>query len=360
MCPENACEFYYYALQDANYNVLGVVTSGSWGARLVERYEYTPYGQRTVYSHGHVTSDINNDGYVGLADSDAVLADWNQDLTGPDPSDLSGDGYKSLPDLDAVFGNWNKGISPANNNDPLVTHPRLHSARFSSNGVAGLGPALCEVGHQGLFHDEEFGSQGGLIHNRARTLHPRLGRFVQRDPFGYVDGMSLYQYIQSKPVLRMDPTGQYADITAHRADKHWEEEGKYVGHEWIEIGGTYSAGFWPTGSLWGSKGEIKSPDPYEGDRSGPMWQTVKVDTTFFGLFNRHMYHPERRTRSDGRNGYRWLEDVGCCKDKSEPDVIECIKKWADYYDLYEDYHLDGNNCRTFVQMALTWCCLEKQ
>ena len=47
---------------------------------------------------------------------------------------------------------------------------------------------LCEFGHQGLMHDEElpWGHGGGLIHNRARTLHPRLGRFMQRDPLGYV------------------------------------------------------------------------------------------------------------------------------------------------------------------------------
>jgi len=40
--------------------------------------------------------------------------------------------------------------------------------------------SLCEIGHQGLMHDKEF----GLIHNRARYLHPVLGRCVQRDPMG--------------------------------------------------------------------------------------------------------------------------------------------------------------------------------
>ncbi len=45
-------------------------------------------------------------------------------------------------------------------------------------------------GHQGLYHDEE----ADLIYNRARMLHPRLARFTQRDPLGYVDGMSAYAY----------------------------------------------------------------------------------------------------------------------------------------------------------------------
>ena len=43
---EQVCETKYWALQDANYNVLGIVDSSG---DLKERYEYTPYGQRTVY-----------------------------------------------------------------------------------------------------------------------------------------------------------------------------------------------------------------------------------------------------------------------------------------------------------------------
>ena len=42
-------------------------------------------------------------------------------------------------------------------------------------------------GFQGLRHDQE----SGLIENRSRVLHPLLGRFLQRDPLGYTDGMNL-------------------------------------------------------------------------------------------------------------------------------------------------------------------------
>mgnify|MGYP006294570813 FL=1 len=38
--------FPFWVMQDSNYNVLGLVNNAG---RLVERYEYTPYGQRTVY-----------------------------------------------------------------------------------------------------------------------------------------------------------------------------------------------------------------------------------------------------------------------------------------------------------------------
>ena len=43
----------------------------------------------------------------------------------------------------------------------------------------------------------------------ARAVyHPRLGRFLQRDPIGYEDGMGLYEYVASDPTVGRDPTGQ--------------------------------------------------------------------------------------------------------------------------------------------------------
>ncbi len=42
---------------------------------------------------------------------------------------------------------------------------------------------------------------------RSRMYHPSLGRFMQRDVFGYVDGMSLYQYAGGNPIVATDSTG---------------------------------------------------------------------------------------------------------------------------------------------------------
>ena len=82
----------HYALHDANYNVIGLVdTDGD----LVERYEYTPYGQRTI--------------------------------------------YKS-----------------AGSDDALVMAPILESQRVQVSGID-QPYGLCDFGHQGLLHDKEFG-----------------------------------------------------------------------------------------------------------------------------------------------------------------------------------------------------------
>jgi RHS repeat-associated protein len=60
-----------------------------------------------------------------------------------------------------------------------------------------------DVGHQGLSHDIE----SGLVYNRNRVYHPAIGRFMQRDPLGYVDGTSLYEAVGSNPIMITDALG---------------------------------------------------------------------------------------------------------------------------------------------------------
>ena len=41
----------------------------------------------------------------------------------------------------------------------------------------------------------------------ARYYHPTLGRFINRDPNEYVDGLNLYNYTGNNPILLTDPMG---------------------------------------------------------------------------------------------------------------------------------------------------------
>ncbi|MFP4054841.1 MAG: RHS repeat-associated core domain-containing protein, partial [Phycisphaerae bacterium] len=194
---ENACERFFWALQDVNYNVLGIVTRSGG---LIERYEYTPYGQRTIFSRSWMLDDLNGDGTCSLADLSLVGAE--QGSTDASAADLNGDG---IVDDDDDFTSWDASIMA----DPLVMNPTLESFRTDSQCLAtgGYG-SLCDIGHQGLLHDREFGpAAGGLIHNRARTLNPTLGRFMQRDPLGYPDGMNGYSVCRSNPGIYRDPDG---------------------------------------------------------------------------------------------------------------------------------------------------------
>ncbi|CAN5370455.1 hypothetical protein BH09PLA1_BH09PLA1_12260 [soil metagenome] len=136
---------HYWACQDSNYNVLGVIDSSGV---LVERYQYTPYGKRTVF----YSAGANDVGCYGSIMASRRRVSDDQPFGGPTAY------------------------------DPI---------------------AICEIGHQGLLHDEE----SGIVYNRARHLQTTLGRFMQRDPTGYHDTMTLIQYESEDPVSVLDWSG---------------------------------------------------------------------------------------------------------------------------------------------------------
>ncbi|NBB95343.1 MAG: hypothetical protein GVY16_06340 [Planctomycetes bacterium] len=111
-----------YYTNDANMNVTSLVEESG---TVIERYAYSPYGERTVLD-----------------------ADWSADADG-------------VSDVDNTLG------------------------------------------HQGLHLDTE----SALYYNRNRYYSPALGRFITRDPLGYVDGMSVYEYAKSTAVNMTDPEG---------------------------------------------------------------------------------------------------------------------------------------------------------
>jgi len=52
-----------------------------------------------------------------------------------------------------------------------------------------------------------FAALLAVIPDASAFYHPQAGRWIQRDPEGYVDGMSLYEYVQSGPITKVDPLG---------------------------------------------------------------------------------------------------------------------------------------------------------
>jgi RHS repeat-associated protein len=49
----------------------------------------------------------------------------------------------------------------------------------------------------------------GMYHFAFRSYSPELGRWMQRDPLGYVDGVNLYQYALCSPLAFVDPLGRF-------------------------------------------------------------------------------------------------------------------------------------------------------
>lgn len=63
--------------------------------------------------------DQNGDGFVGIADLNIILGDWNKTVPpASEMADPSGDNYVGIADLNIVLGNWNAGTPPAANAVP--------------------------------------------------------------------------------------------------------------------------------------------------------------------------------------------------------------------------------------------------
>jgi RHS repeat-associated protein len=99
---------------------------------------------------------------------------------------------------------------------------------------------VSDVANNILYCGYHFDAETTLYHVRNRMYNAELGRFITRDPLGYVDGMSTYGYLSQHPNHATDPSGfeeqkpggsanstdhykqivQHKTITAEQAQKH--------------------------------------------------------------------------------------------------------------------------------------------
>lgn len=62
-----------------------------------------------------------------------------------------------------------------------------------------------------LFAGREYDQESGSAYLRARNLMFSIGRFTQKDPFLYIDGLNDLNYVSNSPVVRYDPYGLTSD-----------------------------------------------------------------------------------------------------------------------------------------------------
>jgi RHS repeat-associated protein len=72
----------------------------------------------------------------------------------------------------------------------------------STGEPAGITPAVNNL-YQGMALDPVT----GLYYARNRNYSPSLGRWINQDPAGYINGANTYQFVMSNPVGNVDPWG---------------------------------------------------------------------------------------------------------------------------------------------------------
>ncbi len=160
-----------YYCQNWRADVSAIVTSGGV---MVEWDKYTAYGIPISLPAG----DTDSDGDCDSSDESAIHVwavgydvRYDYDLDG----DIDGDD-ETLANANTASTGWNV---------------------LSAAAVAN------RIGYAGYQKDINL----DLSHVRNRVYSPELGRWTRRDPFGYIDGMSLYEYVNSSPASFGDPLG---------------------------------------------------------------------------------------------------------------------------------------------------------
>jgi len=170
-----------YYCQNWRADVVAITTSEGFP---LEYIRYSSYGEPTVYP----VSDINMDGVVNTTD----LTEWALLQGGASTnaayatSDINFDGSEDSLDGDLFY----------------------FDSYLPNSGLSGKGklssPAVGNrIGYAGYAWDPSIKA----YHVRHRVLLPEIGRWSRRDPIGYVDGMSLYEYAIGSPVTFVDETG---------------------------------------------------------------------------------------------------------------------------------------------------------
>ena len=176
----DGAEITVFHATDAQFSSVAVILDNG---DLLERVAYTAYG----FARHQWQADANGDGAVDAADMSIVLSCY-----GP----ITSANYKSEADF-----NRDGIIDSADLAPVLVFLPALPEGTLSAPSVGN------RVGYCGY----RFAPVTETYLARNRWYEPTLGRWIERDPAGYVDGINLYEYVRSAAVNGTDARGLITD-----------------------------------------------------------------------------------------------------------------------------------------------------
>ncbi|MFG0274108.1 MAG: RHS repeat-associated core domain-containing protein [Phycisphaerales bacterium] len=187
--------FPMWAATDRRRDVVALHYNFGSGAKGHARVRYSAYGVPEPVLTGDLNHDglLNNDDRTELALIRATEPSGVVTMPGPDwtpDADLNFDGAIDETDASMLTNLVNAGSAPS--------EPGALWGQGGTSAWRGV-----PIGYAGMLYDK----QAGAFLMRNRWHSPTLGRFLSRDPAGYVDGMSLYAYVSGNPLKYWDPFG---------------------------------------------------------------------------------------------------------------------------------------------------------
>jgi uncharacterized protein RhaS with RHS repeats len=159
-----------------------------------------------------------------------------------------------------------------------------------------------------------------LYYARNRNYDPTLGRWINQDPAGYINGASTYQFVMSNPESAIDPSGLDAVVLISPG------EAKPFGHAAVIIGNDQ------TGWDYYSKNGRTGPLGLWGGNEG-RHEHFKTLADFFNSKNHRGRYPE------------WAYIP------TRPGQDKAMRSWANNH-VCTPYYAWGTNCTVLVQGTL--------
>ncbi|MCC6229035.1 MAG: hypothetical protein IT432_07400 [Phycisphaerales bacterium] len=198
----------FWQLSDAQFSTVAVINKN---AVLQERVSYTSYGVGT-HRWPH---EVNNTGGVTTSGgtSDYGVIDGLATANGGAGTAINNTNYNVAADLnrDGIIDSTDTSIFTS-------TFGGAKSALASGSISDANGPDNV-FGYDGYVYNPDQ----ALYTVRFRWYNATFGRWLQRDPAGYVDGMGLYAYANASPIDSLDPSGLDADPPSWTDDLSDEE-----------------------------------------------------------------------------------------------------------------------------------------
>jgi len=191
-----AADATYYHLTDVQFSTVAIIDVD---AVVQERVTYSAYGR----SRHHWLHDVDGDGDADNTDISTIstIAGGSNNLIGQASyraeCDLDRDGDVDSADTAIATGIGTKGA--------------LRYGELSSPGTPTGNPVVAGVDNIVGFVGYVFNNEVELYTVRFRWYSPELGRWLEKDPVGYVDGMHMFEYVRSKPLVARDPVGLFQD-----------------------------------------------------------------------------------------------------------------------------------------------------
>jgi len=181
---------YFFFLADAQFSVTAVLDGN---ANLQERVVYDAYGE----ANHHDWRDTDGDG-----DYDATDRSTINTLASASPSGtpITNASYEPDADLDRDGDVDSTDLSLGGTTYPTP----LNKGELS----------LAAVGNRFGYDGYRFNPETEQYTVRNRHYDPILGRWLERDPAGYVDGGNLYQYAGGAPLTCTDGLGLKCTLVA--------------------------------------------------------------------------------------------------------------------------------------------------